>query len=154
MRKLILATASILALGIGGAGATLAADMSGATPGSTSNTTMPGNSTTAQDAVAPSRSQIEQAQQQLHAEGLYNGQIDGVTGSETQQAVRQYQQKHGLRQTATLDQDTLRSLTGSSTNSGAGYGQGSSTPPASSSYPSGSSTPHSSASPGAGGMNR
>jgi peptidoglycan hydrolase-like protein with peptidoglycan-binding domain len=153
MRKLILATASVLTVGIGGVGVTLAADT---TPGSTS-TTMPGASSTmpgtsSQVSATPTRSQVEQAQQQLRTQGLYNGPIDGVLGGETTQAIRQYQQKHGLQQTATLDQNTMQSLMGSSSGSsgGAGYGQGSSTPPASS-YPSGSTT---APAPNAGGMSR
>jgi peptidoglycan hydrolase-like protein with peptidoglycan-binding domain len=155
MRKLILATASVLALSIGGVGAAMAA---GAAPGA-SSTTMPGASSTmpgtsSQVSATPTKDQVEQAQQKLRAEGLYNGPIDGVLGGETTQAVRKYQQKHGLQQTATLDQNTMQSLMGSSSSgasSGAGYGQGSSTPAASSSYPSGSTT---TPAPNAGGMSR
>ncbi|MGH7046552.1 MAG: peptidoglycan-binding domain-containing protein [Stellaceae bacterium] len=82
-------------------------------------------------------SQIREAQQKLHSEGLYRGAIDGRMGPETQQALRHYQQKNGLQVTARLDQETMSSLRGT------GTGQGSSMPnspvPSSSAGTSGSS---------------
>jgi peptidoglycan hydrolase-like protein with peptidoglycan-binding domain len=53
---------------------------------------------------------VKVAQQELKAEGLYNGMIDGRIGPQTQAAVRQFQQQNGLKTTAMLDQDTLRRL--------------------------------------------
>ncbi|HML10804.1 MAG TPA: peptidoglycan-binding domain-containing protein [Stellaceae bacterium] len=57
-----------------------------------------------------SQSEIQQAQQQLKAQGLYRGQVDGVNGPQTQQAVMAFQREHGLPETAQLDQQTLSQL--------------------------------------------
>ena len=126
MKRLILATASILALGAAGAGGALAAGSTapGSTaPGSTSSMpAAPMNSASPQASAAPSKDQIELAQRQLRSQGLYPGPVDGVIGPQTEQALGEYQQKHGLTETARLDSDTMRSLIG-------GDGQGSSMPP-------------------------
>ena len=55
---------------------------------------------------------MRQAQQQLKAQGLYNGPIDGMAGPEMQRALARYQQQNGLRQTATLDEQTMGRLGG------------------------------------------
>ena len=60
-----------------------------------------------------SRSEIEQAQQQLKSQGLYRGATDGVMGPETQTALRAFQRQNGLPQTAQLDQQTMNRLSGS-----------------------------------------
>jgi peptidoglycan hydrolase-like protein with peptidoglycan-binding domain len=120
MRKLILASASILALGIGGAGVSVAHDMNH--PGSSAGYNMPGSQTGAQ----LSQNQVRQAQQQLRDQGLYHGSIDGIVGRETKQAIEQFQKNNGLNQTATLDQQTMDKLLGSPN-----VGQGSSMPPSS-----------------------
>ena len=65
MRKLILASASVLALGIGGAGVSFANDMSN--PASDAGYNMPGSQTGAQ----LSQNEVRQAQQQLRDHGLY-----------------------------------------------------------------------------------
>jgi peptidoglycan hydrolase-like protein with peptidoglycan-binding domain len=65
-----------------------------------------------------SQSQIQQAQEQLKSQGLYNGSIDGVVGPETQTALSQFQRQNGLPPTAQLDQQTLDRLMGN----GAGNG--------------------------------
>jgi peptidoglycan hydrolase-like protein with peptidoglycan-binding domain len=62
------------------------------------------------EAVNPSLDTIKAAQQQLKTEGLYAGAIDGRVGPATKAAVRQYQQKNGLKQTAMLDKETLQRL--------------------------------------------
>jgi hypothetical protein len=67
--------------------------------------------------------EIRQAQEKLRSEGLYRGRSDGLMGPETQQALRRYQHRNGLPETATLDQGTMNSLLGG------GGGQGSSMPP-------------------------
>ena len=59
-----------------------------------------------------SSAEIRQAQQQLQNQGFYHGQIDGIIGPETEQAVGPFQQKNGLSQTATLDQPTMGTLLG------------------------------------------
>jgi peptidoglycan hydrolase-like protein with peptidoglycan-binding domain len=147
MRKLILTTASVLALGIGGAGIGFAGNMSqnapnaGAPPQNmpaTQGTSQynqnaganmqaaPGAAQNEQAGMRLSSSEIKQAQQQLRDQGLYHGAIDGVFGPETKQALGQFQQKNGLPETATLDQQTMNKLLGS-----ANAGQGTSMPPTS-----------------------
>src|SRR5207237_1864881 len=59
-----------------------------------------------------SQDEVRQAQQQLKAQGLYNGPIDGMAGPEMQRALARYQQQNGLRQTATLDEQTMGRLGG------------------------------------------
>jgi peptidoglycan hydrolase-like protein with peptidoglycan-binding domain len=73
-----------------------------------------------------SQSEIQQAQQQLRSQGLYNGAIDGLVGPETQTALSQFQRQQGLPETAQLDQQTLdRLMSGnSSTSSGSTQTQG------------------------------
>jgi peptidoglycan hydrolase-like protein with peptidoglycan-binding domain len=63
-----------------------------------------------QTATNPSPKAVKAAQRQLKAEGFYNGAIDGRIGPATQVAVREFQQRNGLKQTATLDQETLQRL--------------------------------------------
>lgn len=53
---------------------------------------------------------VREAQGKLQRDGYYKGQIDGVVGPETRQALSAYQQHEGLRQTATLDQPTLQRM--------------------------------------------
>jgi peptidoglycan hydrolase-like protein with peptidoglycan-binding domain len=102
MKKLIVATAAILALGIAGSevGHTQ-------TPRSTA---MPPQSTQSETAVP--ETQVKRAQQQLKAAGLYKGAVDGKMGTDTQQAIEQFQQKHGLLATGTLDEETMAALQG------------------------------------------
>jgi len=59
-----------------------------------------------------SSAEIRQAQQQLQNQGFYHGQIDGIVGPETEQAIGQFQKQNGLSQTATLDQPTMEKLLG------------------------------------------
>lgn len=134
MRRLVLTTASVLALAIGGAGVGFAADASHTTTNTAPN--LPPASGTSQ--YAPNagadmpgvsglpqinRSEVRQAQEQLRDQGLYHGKIDGALGPETKQALQQFQQKNGLPVTATLDQQTMDKLLGNT-----GPGQGSSMP--------------------------
>jgi peptidoglycan hydrolase-like protein with peptidoglycan-binding domain len=72
-----------------------------------------------------SEDEVRQAQQQLQAQGLYKGPIDGKVGSEMHRALARYQQQNGLRQTGTLDEQTVARIGG-----GAGPAIGSTTPPA------------------------
>src|SRR5437667_1835562 len=57
-----------------------------------------------------SQNEVRQAQQQLAAQGLYRGPVDGLAGAEMQRALIRFQQQNGLRQTATLDRDTMNRL--------------------------------------------
>jgi peptidoglycan hydrolase-like protein with peptidoglycan-binding domain len=80
---------------------------------------------------------IKDAQAELQREGLYKGRIDGADGPQTQQAVRDFQQREGLQQTAVLDQPTLERMnlageaqTAERTGRADIAGSGTSTPPA------------------------
>jgi len=103
MKKLIAATAAVLPLGIATSEVAHAQ-----TPRST--TAMPPQSTQSETAVP--ESQVKQAQQQLKSAGLYKGTVDGKMGTDTQQAIEQFQQQHGLVATGTLDEQTMAALQG------------------------------------------
>jgi peptidoglycan hydrolase-like protein with peptidoglycan-binding domain len=125
MRKLILGTASVLALGIGGAALDFAADADGV-PNPVGN--MPSASGSSHhwlSAANLSKDDIRWAQVELRTMGLYNGSLDGVVGPETKQALLGFQESNGLERTATLDQQTADALIG---NIGVGS-EGSSMPP-------------------------
>jgi peptidoglycan hydrolase-like protein with peptidoglycan-binding domain len=81
-------------------------------PGQTNTYGQQSPQANAQESQA-SRSEIQQAQQQLKSQGLYRGTVDGVMGPETQTAVMAFQRQNGLPQTAQLDQQTLDRLNGS-----------------------------------------
>ena len=104
MRNLILATASAIVLGMAGAG--IAAELN------SSPTNPPGSAIHTPRAMTASEILITAAQQQLKYSGLYNGSVDGKLGLETQQALRQFQQQHGLRQSGALDGRTMTALQG------------------------------------------
>jgi carboxyl-terminal processing protease len=53
---------------------------------------------------------LRQAQRQLKALGFDPGSTDGTFGSQTEAALRAYQQAYRLPQTGRLDAATLRSL--------------------------------------------
>jgi peptidoglycan hydrolase-like protein with peptidoglycan-binding domain len=83
-----------------------------------------------------SQDEVKQAQQQLKAQGLYKGPIDGMAGPEMQRALARYQQQNGLRQTATLDEQTMGRLGG-----GMSPPAGVTAPPAGSSPTASATTP-------------
>ncbi|HET9848453.1 MAG TPA: peptidoglycan-binding protein [Candidatus Dormibacteraeota bacterium] len=131
MKKLILATASVLALGIASSGIGHAADpysssTSTQSPYSSSTSTQtPRSSTMApqstQSATFPaatSETQVKQVQQQLKSAGLYRGTVDGKLGTDTQQAIERFQQKRGLPVTGTLDEQTMTALQGNTGRAG------------------------------------
>lgn len=124
MRKLILTSASVLALGIGWASGSQAADTRYTDPNAGSNTPAMSGTRSSQTGVNVTNDEVRQVQQQLRDQGLYQGQIDGNLGPETKQALGKFQKKNGLNQTATLDQATMDKLLGNT-----GAGQGSSAPP-------------------------
>lgn len=88
----------------------------GAAAGNQANSasTQPATSMGSKQANMLSQSEIQTAQQELKAQGLYRGAIDGIVGPETQQALSQFQARNGLPQTADLDQQTLDRLNGGS----------------------------------------
>ena len=125
MRKLILGTVSVLALGIAGAALDYVADADEAVPSAEGNMpSTPGTSTHWINTTNLSKDDIRWAQVELRNLGLYNDSLDGVMGSETKQALAAFQKANGLEQTATLDQQTADALIGDT-----GIGQGSSVPP-------------------------
>ena len=123
IRRLILGTASVLALGIGGAALDFAADADDVPNASGSVPSLLQNSNHWIDAENLSKDDIRWAQVQLHYMRLYNGSLDGVMGPETKRALAAFQKSNGLGSTATLDQQTADALVGNP-----GIGQGSSVP--------------------------
>lgn len=74
---------------------------------------------------------IRQAQEQLKAQGLYHGAVDGQMGPETKSALARFQEQNGLPQTSTLDQATMAKLGSAAGGTGnTMQNSGSSTPPA------------------------
>src|SRR5437667_4288396 len=125
MRRLILGTASVLALAIGGAAMDLSAEADDAAAIAGSN--MPAASQSSQHwltAANLSKDDIRWAQLELHNMGFYDGSLDGVVGPETKRALAEFQKSNGLDQPATLDRRPAKALTAT-----AGIGQGSSVPP-------------------------
>ena len=119
IRKLILGTASVLALAIGGAALDFSADADDV-PNAVGN--MPSAAGTSHNwlsAANLSKDDIRWAQVKLFMMGLYNGSLDGVAGPETKQALLRFQKSTGLDRTATLDQATADALIGN-TDSGEG----------------------------------
>ena len=118
IRQLALGTASVLALGIGGAALDLVAnadDLASAASGPSNHWI---------NAGSLSKDDIRWVQVELHTIGLYNGSLDGVPGPETKRALLEFQENSGLDRTATLDQPTADALVGHT-----GVGRVSSVPP-------------------------
>ena len=106
IRKLVLGTASVVALGIGGAALDLVAsadDFANAVPVASQHWI---------NAANLSKDDIRWAQVELHTIGLYNGSLDGVAGPETKRALLEFQENNGLARTAALDQQTADVLLG------------------------------------------
>jgi len=78
---------------------------------------------------------IKQAQTELKQQGLYDGAVDGKLGPKTKSAVSQYQKQQGLKQTASLDHETMSRLSGGSSSGSKSSGSSS----GSNAAPSGSS---------------
>jgi peptidoglycan hydrolase-like protein with peptidoglycan-binding domain len=125
MRKLILGTVSVLALGIGGAALDYVADADDAVPSAEGNMpSTPGTSPHRINTTNLSKDDVRWAQVELRNLGLYNDSLDGVIGPETKQALAAFQKANDLPQTAALDQQTADALIGHTD-----IGQGSSMPP-------------------------
>jgi peptidoglycan hydrolase-like protein with peptidoglycan-binding domain len=125
MRKLILSTVSVLALGIAGAALDYGADADDAVPSAEGN--MPSTPETSPHWINTanlSKDDVRWTQVELRNLGLYNDSLDGVIGPETKRALAVFQKANGLKQTATLDQQTADALIGDT-----GIDQGSSVPP-------------------------
>jgi hypothetical protein len=111
MRRPILTTASVIALGVGLALA-----------GATQANAWSHHAAMHSSRMHMSRAEISDVQQKLQADNLYRGKVDGMLGPETRRAIADYQKQNGLRVTANLDQQTRDSLLGN---------MGTATPPAS-----------------------
>jgi peptidoglycan hydrolase-like protein with peptidoglycan-binding domain len=118
IRKLILGTASVLALGIAGAALDFSADADDVAH----EQLEPSHHWL--NAANPSKDDIRWAQVELRFMGLYDGSLDGIAGPGTRRALLHFQNSNGLERTATLDQQTADALTGETD-----VGQGSSMPP-------------------------
>jgi peptidoglycan hydrolase-like protein with peptidoglycan-binding domain len=118
IRKLALGTASVLALGIGGAALDFVANADDF-PNEAS-----GPSHHWINVTNLSKDDIRWAQVELHTIRLYKGSLDGVAGPETKRALLEFQENNGLKRTAALDQQTADALFGH-----VGVGQVSSMPP-------------------------
>jgi hypothetical protein len=57
-----------------------------------------------------SQQTVEGVQQRLQQMGFYHGDIDGNWGPQTQSALQDYQQQHGMQATGQLDVQTLADL--------------------------------------------
>jgi Putative peptidoglycan binding domain len=68
---------------------------------------------------------VRQVQEALKDKGHDPGPIDGVMGSQTKQALRDFQKANGLKQTGTLDTQTKEKLNIEGSSSGAGSSKGS-----------------------------
>jgi len=125
IRKMILGTASVIALGIAGDIASSALDYAAnantATAASTPATVQTSNSALTGDALR--RDDIRWAQVELRNRGLYRGSLDGILGPDTKRALNQFQTINSLGRTASLDAQTWEALTGHPPTS-----EGSSTP--------------------------
>lgn len=53
---------------------------------------------------------VEQVQRELRDAGLYRGDVDGVAGRRTREAVRTYQQNAGLAPSGSIDRDLLEHM--------------------------------------------
>jgi peptidoglycan hydrolase-like protein with peptidoglycan-binding domain len=87
--------------------------------------------------------QVKAVQQALKDKGHDPGEVDGKMGPKTQSALRDYQQKEGLKATGRVDNETASKLgvqASAGSSSPAASPSGSSSSGASSSSPSGSSS--------------
>ncbi len=116
IRKLLLDTTSVLALGMAGSIVSSVLDVTDA--GNTATAaSVPAVVETSRDVLtgdALRRDDIRWAQVELRYSGLYQGSLDGVVGPETKRALSQFQKINGLGRTASLDAQTWEALTGSS----------------------------------------
>jgi peptidoglycan hydrolase-like protein with peptidoglycan-binding domain len=77
-----------------------------------------------------SPAEIKQAQEALDKKGFKAGSADGKLGPETEQAIKQFQEKQGLQQSGQLDEQTLSALGIQSQNQRSTTGQSGSQQPA------------------------
>ena len=111
IRKLVLGTASVLALGIAGTALEYAAD-AGNMMNTASMARAPQTSDNWQTREFLRKDDLRWAQVELRFRGLYRGSLDAILGPETKRALSQFQKINGLDQTASLDTQTFEALTG------------------------------------------
>ena len=115
IRKLVLGTVSVFALGIGGAALDTA--LNGADAGTSANAVSIPAAIQISDSLTGDslrKDDIRWAQVELRFRGFYTGSLDGVLGLKTRRALEQFQQNNGLSRTASLDARTWDALTNSS----------------------------------------
>ena len=115
IRKLVLGTVSVFALGIGGAALDTA--LNGADAGTSANAVSIPVAIQISDSLTGDslrKDDIRWAQVELRFRGFYTGSLDGVLGLKTKRALEQFQQNNGLNRTASLDARTWDALTNSS----------------------------------------
>ena len=119
MKALILASAAVLALGIGGVGTANAWSGHSGSTMAPSSRTMSYSGTSSRHhvagAVSHRRGMVEQAQRMLRRDGFYHGRIDGIIGPQMRHALARYQRTKGLPVTASLNRRTTQALMGSRT---------------------------------------
>ena len=115
IRKLLLGTASVLALGM--AGGILSSVLDVIDTGNTATAaSTPAVVETSRDALtgdALRRADIRWAQVELRYRGLYQGSLHGIVDSETKRALSKFQKINGLGLSGSLDAQTWEALTGS-----------------------------------------
>jgi peptidoglycan hydrolase-like protein with peptidoglycan-binding domain len=72
--------------------------------------TLGGVALAAENGPAADHSEIMKAQQKLQSDGLYKGKLDGIDGTATQAALKNFQKKNQLQQTGQLDEQTEAKL--------------------------------------------
>jgi peptidoglycan hydrolase-like protein with peptidoglycan-binding domain len=113
VRKLILATAPVLVIGISGTAISHAGDVDKAALRPSWNTPATSGLSQHPQAVANlSKVEIMEAQLELRHSGLYNGSLDGVIGPQMKQALVRFQKDNGLEQTGTLNAHTMVAMFG------------------------------------------
>lgn len=92
------------------------------TAGNGSNSGWNGNA----NEQAVSQGFVAHLQRRLQQEGMYNGNIDGIWGRNTQTALQNFQQQHNMRGSGQINMQTLEALDMLNGNGGQ-YGQNSNT---------------------------
>jgi peptidoglycan hydrolase-like protein with peptidoglycan-binding domain len=111
MKRFVLITTMVAVAGLFAAGQALAAmEESGGMPQSGQGMTMGGHMQEGAMAQNLNQAQVRELQTLLNDKGFKAGKADGILGSKTQQALRQFQQSEGLTQTGQPDEKTLRAL--------------------------------------------
>jgi hypothetical protein len=64
---------------------------------------------------------IKKVQESLRDKGYYHGQVDGIVGPQTREAIRQYQQSENLPVTGRLDAETAGKLGVGPESAGGGF---------------------------------